>query len=56
MEEKRAKHPNAYRSWTKEDDALLLQLSASGKNITELCEIFGRNRGAIASRLKKLHQ
>ena len=51
--EKRAHYPNAYRQWTKEEDVLLLQLSASGKSITELCEFFGRNHGAIASRLKK---
>ena len=56
MEEKRIKHPNAYRPWTKEDDAKLLQLSVSGKSIPELCEIFGRNEGAIISKLKKLHQ
>ena len=56
MEEKRAKHPNAYRPWTNEDDTKLLQLSASGKSISELCKIFGRNEGAITSRLKKLHQ
>ena len=55
MEEKRTKHPNAYRSWTKEDDARLLQLYVSGKSISELCKIFGRNRGAITSRLKKLN-
>lgn len=55
IEEKRVKNPNAYRSWTKEDDALLLQLSASGKSLTELCEIFGRNHGAITSRLRKLN-
>ena len=52
MEEKRAKHPNAYRPWTKEDDDRLLQLSASGKSIPELCKIFGRNEGAITSRLQ----
>lgn len=56
MEAKRPKHPNAYRPWTKEDDTKLLQLSTSGKSISELCEIFGRNEGAITSRLKKLHQ
>ena len=55
IEEKRVKNPNAYRSWTKEDDALLLQLSASGKSLTELFEIFGRNHGAITSRLRKLN-
>ena len=52
--EKRAKNPNAYRPWTIEYDERLLQLSASGKSITELCEIFGRNHGAITSRLRKL--
>lgn len=56
IEEMRAKNPNAYRFWTKEDDALLLQLFTSGKSITELCEIVGRNQGAIASRLKKLNK
>ena len=54
IEEKRAQYPNAYRPWTKDDDTLLLQLSASGKSITELCELFRRNQGAIASRLRKL--
>ncbi|MBR5748044.1 MAG: hypothetical protein IKY01_04565, partial [Prevotella sp.] len=49
IEEKRAQYPNAYRPWTKEDDDRLLQLSVSGKSITELCEIFGRNQGAISS-------
>ena len=56
MEEKRANHPNAYRSWTKADEDKLLQLSALGTSIPELCGIFGRNRGAITSRLKKLQQ
>jgi len=27
-----------------------------GKSITELCKIFGRNQGAIASRLRKLNR
>ena len=55
IEEKRAQYPNAYRPWTKGDDALLLQLSTSGKSLTELCELFGRNQGAITSRLRKLN-
>ena len=56
FEEKRAKNPNAYRPWTKEDDDRLLQLFASGKSLTELCEIFGRNHGAITSRLRKIQK
>ena len=56
MEAKRPKHPNAYRPWAKEDDTKLLQLSASGKSISELCERFGRNEGAITSRLNKLNK
>jgi len=55
IEEKRAQYPNAYRLWTTEDDNRLLQLSVSGKSLTELCEIFGRNHGAITSRLRKLN-
>ena len=56
MEAKRPKHPNAYRPWAKEDDSRLLQLSASGMNVSELCKVFGRNEGAITSRLNKLNK
>lgn len=47
-------YPNAYTSWSKDDDQRLLQLYNEGKSIEELMEIFSRNRGAIRSRLNKL--
>ena len=54
LEEIRAKYPNAYRTWTKEDDARLATLYKSGKSIKELCIIFQRQKSAIRSRLRKL--
>ncbi len=50
----RVAHPNAYRGWTKEEDEKLKKLRAGGKSITELADVFEREKGSIASRLKKL--
>ena len=47
-------HPRAYEPWTKEDDEKLIVEYKSGKTIEELMELFGRQRGGIKSRLKKL--
>jgi len=54
--EKRESHENAYRPWTAEDDEELSRLEKEGKSIGELALIFGRNRGAITSRLKKINE
>jgi len=57
--EAQKKHPNAYEPWTESDDRLLKNYwnDKSNKNanekIQELMQKFGRNRGAITSRLKK---
>ncbi|MEO4005352.1 hypothetical protein [Flavobacterium sp. CAU 1735] len=51
---KRLENTNAYMKWTKDDDEKLEQLFCEGKSIKELCEIFGRNNGAIKSRINKL--
>jgi DNA-directed RNA polymerase specialized sigma24 family protein len=40
--------------WTAEDDNKLELLFCEGKKVKELAEIFGRNTGAINSRIKKL--
>jgi len=54
------KYPNAYERWTKSDDVLLEKFwgAKSNKNsnekIQELMQKFGRNRGAIVSRLNKI--
>ena len=50
----RTEHVNAYRSWTSAEDENLKKLNGSGKDITELAKIFGRNKGAIRSRLMRL--
>ena len=50
----RQEHPNAYDPWTEEDDARLAEMWRNGVSIAELAEHFGRKRGAIISRMKKL--
>lgn len=50
----RKKHPNAYSSWSKEEDFKLVNLYKSGKSIDEISESLGRKKGGIKSRLKKL--
>jgi len=54
VERMRAKYPNAYKSWTKEDDANLRKLYAEGVTRAKLSKMFGRNGGAIRSRLVHL--
>ncbi len=51
---KRSDHANAYAPWTKADDDLLKKLYYGGATARELAARFGRNDGAIRSRLKKL--
>lgn len=50
----RAEHPNAYKPWQQEDDDKLELLFCEGKSVKELSDVFGRKRGAITSRIKKL--
>ena len=52
--EKQQKDKYAYEKWTPESDGELERLFCEGKSINELREIFGRNTGAIKSRIKKL--
>lgn len=54
LEKKRKTHRNAYQSWTEEDDRQLELLYCQGKNVAYLGKVFGRNNGAIQSRIKKL--
>lgn len=51
---KQAKNKNAYERWTTESDEQLEKLFCEGKTIAELSLTFGRNGGAIRSRIKKL--
>ena len=54
VEKIRETHQQAYLPWTAEDDNKLELLFCEGKKVKELAEIFGRNTGAINSRIKKL--
>jgi len=54
FEKIRETHPNAYRSWDTEQDGKLRELFFGKIPASELSKIFGRNKGAIRSRLKKL--
>ena len=54
VEKIRETHQRAYAPWTTEDDNKLELLFCEGKKVKELSEIFGRNVGAINSRIKKL--
>ena len=48
-------YPNAYSPWSMEDDKLLEKLFETGKSVSELEKVFGRNSGGIKSRLRKLN-
>lgn len=54
MEQQKQLHHNAYAKWTNEDDEQLCNFVEEGTSIQELCRIFGRNEGAIRSRISKL--
>lgn len=54
FDEIRKTHKQAYEPWTTEADERLEVLFCEGKSIKELSEFFGRNDGAIRSRIKKL--
>lgn len=54
LDDKRAKHGNAYLPWDDESDRLLCRLYDEGNNVDLLAEIFERAKGAIRSRLRKL--
>jgi DNA-directed RNA polymerase specialized sigma24 family protein len=46
-------HPNCYRKWTRAEDDRLAQRAAEGATIAQLAAEFGRNKGAIQSRLAR---
>ena len=54
IQEQKALYPNAYKPWSKDEDGLLMKLYMEGASIEELMTLFQRNRGGIASRLRKL--
>ena len=54
VEKIRNEYANAYRPWTGEEDEKFEILRLQGKSVKELAEIFGRQKGAISSRLRKM--
>lgn len=54
MEQQKRLYTNAYAKWTPEENEKLKVLYRKGISIQELTQIFGRNKGAICSRLRKL--
>ncbi len=54
LEKMREKHPQAYKPWSKEDDAKLTELFRNSTSVSSLVKEFGRQRGAINSRLIRL--
>jgi hypothetical protein len=54
IEEKRKKHINAYKKWTKEEDDTLKFKFGERKTLEELSFFFGRNISSIKSRIEKL--
>jgi len=54
FEKIRDKYPNAYQPWEEAQDFKLRDLFKEGLSVGELAKVFGRNQGAIRSRLAKL--
>ena len=54
MEQQKKIHFNAYAKWTTGDDEKLRNYVEEGVSIQGLCSLFGRNEGAIRSRISKL--
>lgn len=54
VEEMRQSHPRAYEPWTSEEDERLKEMQSEGVSVSELARDFGRQPGAIRSRLNKL--
>jgi hypothetical protein len=55
VEKIREKHPAAYKTWTADEDAILISGFQAGQSNAQLAEMLGRKAGGIRSRLKKLN-
>jgi DNA-directed RNA polymerase specialized sigma24 family protein len=54
VDEIRINHQDAYKPWTQELDDELTVMYCEGVNVRDLAKHFGRSKGAIRSRIKKL--
>ncbi len=55
IDQKRESHRDAYQPWTPESDKELKIMYDNNASISKMAEHFGRTKGAILSRLKKLN-
>ena len=55
IEEARKNYPNAYRSWTGEQEEMLAEMFANGSGKDELVKALGRQPGGIETRLRALN-
>lgn len=53
LETMREKHPNAYRPWTAEQDALLKERFQNGDDLKMLSKLLGRHERSVLLRLQK---
>lgn len=53
LEKMRETHPNAYKPWSKQDDAVLTQQFQNGVSVEALSETLGRNKKSIILRIQK---
>ena len=51
---KKPQPENAGKPWAKEDEEILCQMFETGCSSKEICNHFGRTKGAIAARLVRL--
>lgn len=54
FEEVRKDNPDAYKSWTIEDERKLLSMVRANKSISEMSKVLNRTKGAIISRINKI--
>lgn len=54
LDEARKKHKRAYAKWSKELDDELTVMFCNGVNMKDMAKHFGRSKGAIRSRIKRL--
>jgi superfamily I DNA/RNA helicase len=54
LDEVRTRHKDAYKPWTQQLDDELTLMYCEGVNVKDLARHFGRTKGAIRSRIKKL--
>lgn len=55
LEKLKLNYPQAYKSWTTEEEKQLTELFGKSKSVSEISKLMGRQSGGIKSRLRKLH-